>query len=196
AQPTLSPSDLGGAKALAGDQGADEETAKKYGSLVHFYLEHLAGSGPDEWGGLLDALRPRDTDVQNPAAGEAMHVLSDPAHAHIFNPTTLAEVSITANLGARRIHGAIDRLIVTDTKVLAVDFKSNRVVPDAAEKCPHGLLRQMGAYAHALAQIYPDRVIETAILWTRTSELMVLPHEIVRNALHETPYLDEAGQGT
>ncbi len=30
------------------------------------------------------------------------------------------------------------------------------------EACPEGLLRQMGAYALALAQVYPGRRIETA----------------------------------
>jgi ATP-dependent helicase/nuclease subunit A len=36
-----------------------------------------------------------------------------------------------------------------------------------------------------LAQIYPDREIETALLWTRTATLMVLPHDLVTDALKE-----------
>ena len=44
----------------------------------------------------------------------------------------------------------------------------------------------MGAYAAMLGQIYPDRRIETAILWTRTGTLMPLPPEIVRAALLAT----------
>jgi ATP-dependent helicase/nuclease subunit A len=50
---------------------------------------------------------------------------------------------------------------------------------------PSGLLRQMGAYAAALAQIYPDRQVEVAILWTRTGQLMLLPCDIVGSALQE-----------
>ena len=34
---------------------------------------------------------------------------------------------------------------------------------------PEGILRQMGAYRAALAAIWPDRRVETAILWTRTA---------------------------
>ena len=45
------------------------------------------------------------------------------------------------------------------------------------------LLRQMGAYAHALALLYPDRRIDTALLWTRTATLMPLPHALVSAAL-------------
>ncbi|MEM1076622.1 MAG: hypothetical protein AAGI36_19355, partial [Pseudomonadota bacterium] len=75
-------------------------------------------------------------------------------------------------------------------RILAIDFKTNRIVPQAVETCPEGLLRQMGAYALALAQIYPNRRIETAILWTKTRALMPLPHDIVMAALQNTPYLD------
>jgi ATP-dependent helicase/nuclease subunit A len=51
---------------------------------------------------------------------------------------------------------------------------------------PEGLLRQMGAYAEALRQIYPATRIETAILWTRTATLMPLPPDIVSAALART----------
>jgi ATP-dependent helicase/nuclease subunit A len=74
-------------------------------------------------------------------------------------------------------------LILRDTHVLAVDFKTNAVVPATPAETPEGLLRQMGAYAAMLAAIYPDRRIETAILWTRRAELMRLPGEIVAAAL-------------
>jgi ATP-dependent helicase/nuclease subunit A len=40
----------------------------------------------------------------------------------------------------------------------------------------------MGAYDHALRQIYPDREIKTAILWTRTAALMELDRNMVRDA--------------
>ena len=89
------------------------------------------------------------------------------------------------------MHGIIDRLIVNPGHVLAIDFKSNAIVPDKATDCPEGLLRQMGAYALALEQLYPDRQIETAILWTRTARLMLLPHDLVTDALGRSPCLDE-----
>jgi len=109
---------------------------------------------------------------------------------HMFGHDTLAEVSITAPIGAQRIHGTIDRLIVTDTKVIAIDFKTNRAIPSFAKDCPIGLLRQMGAYATALRAIYPNHEIETGILWTNTQQLMMLPHDLVTDALSTSPYLD------
>jgi ATP-dependent helicase/nuclease subunit A len=85
--------------------------------------------------------------------------------------------------------------VVDATRVLAVDFKTNRTVPSTPGEVPEGILRHMGAYAHALAAIYPDRRIETAIVWTRTGELMRLDHDIVMQALHRSPYLDDSPGG-
>ena len=90
-------------------------------------------------------------------------------------------------LGGRRVQGVIDRLVVTPGHVRAIDFKTNAMVPDRPEDCPAGLLRQMGAYAAALGRVYPDREIETALLWTRTATLMPLPHDLVIDALRAAP---------
>ena len=51
--------------------------------------------------------------------------------------------------------GRIDRLIVAADRVLAVDFKTNGVVPRPPRTTPEAILRQMGAYAAALGAIYP-----------------------------------------
>jgi len=83
--------------------------------------------------------------------------------------------------------GTIDRLIFSETGILAVDFKTNAVVPDHEERTPDGILRQMGAYLEGLQQIYPERQIELAILWTANTTLMPLTHGIVRQALQSTP---------
>ena len=83
-----------------------------------------------------------------------------------------------------------DRLIIAEDRIIAVDFKTNATVPDRPETCPEGLLRQMGAYALALAQVFPDRRIDTAILWTRPAQIMMLPHDLVTVAAMRSPHLD------
>ena len=81
------------------------------------------------------------------------------------------------------MRGIIDRLVIGNDAIQIVDFKSNAAVPDTADQIPEGILRQLGAYAEACAQIYPDRQIETAVLWTKTATLMIVPLDIVRSAL-------------
>jgi len=193
---TRSPSDLGGAKALPGETGdyldSDETTdteheAKTRGSRIHLLLEHLPDCAQDGWEQLSLHLI---GDIPERAAllAEAAGVMTAPALAEYMAPNALREVAVTAHLPQidARIHGTIDRLIVTPDRVSAMDFKSNRIIPATPGQTPEGLLRQMGAYAAALAQIYPDRRIDTVVIWTHTAQLMVLPHDIVTLALMRT----------
>ncbi len=188
-----SPSDLGGAKALSGADGDTTDVALARGTVLHALLEHLAALPPDTrmlagQAFLDDTLRDADLAAAAPLGpeilAEAFAILNAPALAPLFAAGTLAEVPISAEIpGLGRIHGVIDRLIVKPDTVLAVDFKSNRTVPENPADTPEAILRQMGAYAAALAQIYPGRRIETAIVWTKTAERMDLQHSDVIAAL-------------
>lgn len=181
--PLLQPSALGGAKALPAELALpDDGAARARGTALHLLLEHLAGLPAADWPARAAALIP-DAALRADVLPEAAAVLSAPHLAPLFGPDSLAEVPLVADLGGRRLYGVIDRLIVAADLVTAVDFKSNRIVPDRAEDVPEGLLRQLGAYAHALRQIYPGREIRTLILWTRTATLMPCDPESVSRAL-------------
>ena len=188
---TLSPSDLGGAKALPGDAGLDEEVAKQFGTDVHLLLEVLPEQPASEWAAIAQSVLGEDHTVQ---LAEARRTLEAPHLAHLFAKGTLSEVPLSAPSASlrARLHGIIDRLVITDAEVLIVDFKTNATVPSRAQDTPLGLLRQMGAYAEAAQLIWPDKKITTAILWTKNAELMPLDHHLVIAALEGTPHLDVA----
>ncbi len=198
----LTPSDLGGAKALPGEGAADagEEAALRRGRLLHLLLEKLPGLPPaarERVGLRLVSSGADAADPQEARAliAEAVALIGNPALAGIFAPDTLAEVELTASLpalGDRPVLGTLDRLIVTRDRVRVIDFKSNRLVPARAEEVPLGLLRQMGAYMQALARIYPARQIAGAILWTETGTLMDIPPDLAARAL----CLDDPGPAT
>lgn len=187
----LSPSDLGGAKAMPGAAGEEEELAKARGTRIHLLLEHLPVLPEAEWDEAAEVVL-GETSIEERlmALTEAQNVLAAPGLATLFGPGALTEVPVTAQIGGRRIHGIIDRLIVSGSEILAVDFKSNATVPGTPADCPEGILRQMGAYAEALKQIFPGHAVKTAILWTKTATLVQLPHDLVTAALSRTPHLD------
>lgn len=183
----LSPSALGGAKVMPAEAeddatGAEGEAARRRGTAIHRMLEHLPGADAAHWPALAAALVP-EADVRDPALAEVSRVLASAALAPVFAPGALCEVPITGALAGRQFSGTIDRLILGPHEVTLIDFKSNRLVPARAEEVPEGVLRQMGAYADLLAQIYPDRRVNPVILWTASATLMPLDPEIVRQAL-------------
>jgi ATP-dependent helicase/nuclease subunit A len=181
----LSPSDLGGAKALPGEPIFPLDQAKRHGTALHLLLERLPVADPADWPALATGLI-GDPALAATLLAEARAVLLSPDLAPLFRPGTLAEVAVSGPWNGLRLMGTIDRLIVDPGRVLIVDYKSNAVVPDGPETVPEGILRQLGAYAHLVGQIYPDRRVETAVLWTRTPALMPLDPEIVRLALERT----------
>jgi len=179
----LSPSQLGGAHALAGE-GDDEQTAMERGSQIHQLLEVLPDIAIADRADAAE--RMLDTGNWREVFDEVQGVLDAPELAKVFDEEVMVEVPVTAGLGALNgawILGRIDRLVISDSEVLAIDFKSNRQVPKTAADTPEAILRQMGAYHAALAQIYPDRTVKTAIIWTYRAELMELPDKITSEAL-------------
>jgi ATP-dependent helicase/nuclease subunit A len=190
----LKPSDLGGAKVLQGEGGEGDPDAMERGTILHALLDHLsrhpAAARERLSRPVIEGLGLPLADAEGDAlVSAAMRLLADPALAEVFGPDTLSEVPISGSLpslGGRAISGTIDRLIVRPDSVLAVDYKTNRIVPERPEDVPEGLLRQLGAYAALLAQVYPGRRIETALLWTATGHLMSLPNEMVMDALRRT----------
>jgi ATP-dependent helicase/nuclease subunit A len=178
----VSPSGLGGALAAAGETpgatGGDAEAARRRGTAVHRLLEHLHGRPAAERAELARRLLPGDATLEVVLA-EAAELLDNPEVRWIFGPGSLAEVELAAPVAGGWIGGRVDRLVVEPGRVLAIDFKSNRLVPERAEAVPEGILRQLGAYRAALGRIWRDRPVETAVLWTRSGRLMPVPAGLV-----------------
>lgn len=187
---TLSPSDLGGEKVLPGE--TDDmlaETALARGRILHKLLEYLPDTSASDRADLARRLVADDPDAAgldpNELLEDTERVLNAEGLAPLFTPGTMAEVDLTAWIPAlnARVHGAVDRLVIGADTVTAIDYKSNRLVPQNAEDVPEGLLRQMGAYQALLREIWPEKDARVALLWTRTASLMPLPTEIVQAAL-------------
>ena len=173
---TRAPSDLGGAKIMAGDIDPDSgDAALAFGNIIHQLLEILPDVPPDARRATAERLANNHAeaglilDIET-LINEALNTLNEDSLAWVFS-SGLAEVPISATLpelGNARLFGIIDRLIVTETEVIAVDYKSNRLVPQTPEQTPDGLVRQLAAYRDALKQIYPTHRIRTLLLWTKT----------------------------
>ncbi len=200
APPPRVASALGGAHALAPVTGgavpADAEAAKARGAALHALLDALPRAPEADWPRL--AARVAGPEAA-PLLAEATALMRRPELGFLFTPDALAEVEICAPLdafGGARLIGRIDRLVVEPGHVRAIDFKSNRDVPARPEDAPEGILRQMGAYRAALAVVFPDRTVETALLWTAAARLMPIPHDIAEAALARAAALDPAPAGS
>ncbi len=183
----LSAALLDGDDAMTADSPPQRATpdmlaARARGVAVHRLLELLPMVEPaqreDRARGWLTArgLTPEDADT---AARQVCAVLAQPDFAQLFGPDALTEVPITAALGKVVLNGQIDRLVVHGARVLIVDYKTSRTVPQTSTEVPLAILRQMAAYRLALQKIYPERSVECLLLWTSGPVLMPLPESLL-----------------
>ncbi|NNC72110.1 MAG: DUF2800 domain-containing protein, partial [Sphingomonadaceae bacterium] len=86
----------------------------------------------------------------------------------------LAEAPIAAVVDDVVISGTVDRLLIGEDRIQIVDFKTGHFVPASPEDIPLPHLRQMAAYAAALREIFPERPIEAALLYSGGPKLVQL----------------------
>jgi ATP-dependent helicase/nuclease subunit A len=190
-QTTLSPSDLGGSKIMPGETYTDaSDLALAWGRIIHILLELLPAIDPKQRHATATGLIKNHQDVglipdTEALIDEALQTLDNSTLSWVFE-AGLMEVPVSASLpslGGARIFGIIDRLIETETEIVAVDYKSNRIVPSSPNQTPDGLTRQMAAYRDALRQIYPNHRIRTLLLWTKTGTTTELTDDMLDAAL-------------
>ena len=93
-------------------------------------------------------------------------------YKEIFSGNSVAEVPIMGEIDGKIISSKIDRLVITDDKVIIVDYKTNRPAALKIEDVPDMYINQLNTYKKLLQQIYKDKEIETYLLWTNTCNMM------------------------
>ncbi|QHL91957.1 hypothetical protein GVO57_11890 [Sphingomonas changnyeongensis] len=175
----LAPSALGEDDAADPPPGPALRAAAERGRLLHALFERLPAvveaerrMAADRWlagaGGVADAA------LRVMLVDQACGVIADPRFAEVFAPDALAEAPIAAVVAGRVVAGTVDRLCVAEDRVLVVDFKTSRRAPMTLADAPEAHLRQMAAYAAALAEIFPGRRIEAGLLYTAAPVLLTL----------------------
>jgi ATP-dependent helicase/nuclease subunit A len=154
--------------------------AARRGILLHKLFERLPALTPEVraqagalW--LMQAAGVTDPVECDALVTAALAVVESPKFAHIFAPDALAEAPLAGVVNGRVIAGTVDRLLVTDTEVFVVDFKTGMRVPKSAETVSRHHKAQMGAYAAVFTGMFPGRTVRAALLYTSKAVLIELP---------------------
>ena len=162
------------------------------GLLLHDLLRHLPGLPSSERTAAArrflaqpaHALVPEDIEQW---ADEALSVTESPTHAALFAEGSRAEVPLIGTVqtprGTFTVSGQVDRLAVSATEVLIVDYKTNRPPPEAAEGVALVYRRQLALYRALLQRIYPGRTVRAFLLWTAAPRLMEISAETLDKSM-------------
>jgi ATP-dependent helicase/nuclease subunit A len=142
-----------------------------FGTVVHRINELRPPR--DEWEALVRRLsgmageEPTESDLRDVVdhATDAVDFV-DQVEADCRLEATYDEYAVVARVGASRIVGDIDRLLVTPDAYHVVDYKTNDLSSTSTTKLASHYRPQMLAYALALLQHDPDRSVRASLRFT------------------------------
>ena len=153
----------------------------KRGNLIHKLLQFLPGIPEEDWEKtikkfLVQPAHGLEKETQDNIKKEILNILYHPDFSPIFGVGSMAEVPVTGMIkGNVLVSGQIDRLLVADNEVFIVDYKTNRLSPKQEKDIPDIYKKQMQGYAEVIREIYPNKKIRAALLWTDDARLMEVP---------------------
>ena len=153
------------------------EQARLRGIAAHKLLERLPELAPVKRlaaARCLLAKHDLDEGEREALAASMIAIIENPDYAPYFAPGTSAEAPIRAVVGDRDIDGQIDRLLVREGEVIALDYKTGHA-PQEGEAVPEAYRVQMESYRAALAAVFPDRTIACGLLFVDAPRLIWLP---------------------
>jgi ATP-dependent helicase/nuclease subunit A len=173
----LAPSAIAADDEAAPPPSAAMRAAAQRGIWIHQLLERLPGVGASErpeaarnWlersAGFIDSA------VRDEIVEQVCAILSDRQFSALFGPSSLGEAPLAATLpDGRVIAGTMDRILIEESRISVVDFKTGRV-PATDADIPNSHRAQMDAYVAALEVIFPGRDIRAALLYTAGPKLI------------------------
>lgn len=186
----LTPSGVGmHAPYEAADMIARESTeadARDYGTVLHGVLEWAGKNTP------IATIEAALTRSGLPARDVARMLQSlqrlwnDEAICRLLSLPSQREQALSAMLPLadtlHPVYGIIDRLIVTDSEVMVLDYKT-ALMPPPIDALPEHYTAQMALYRAVLMRIYPQHTVRCALLWTHTPRLDWLSEQAMERAL-------------
>ncbi|EUC00976.1 double-strand break repair helicase AddA [Rhizobium sp. CF080] len=179
---------------FATDQKGSAGLALQKGKLVHRMLQMLTDFPEAERAAAARRYADRAARFW-PAAereklvGSVMSVLSHAELGPVFSERSQSEVSIMGTLALEgrdyAISGRIDRLVVTENRVIILDYKTNRVPPKTAEDVPLSHRAQLAIYREILKPLYPAKDFECVLVYTESAQVMSLPLGLLSRSLAE-----------
>ncbi|HBF31335.1 double-strand break repair helicase AddA [Rhizobium sp.] len=174
------------------DKGQDAGLALQRGRLAHRMLQMLPGLPSAERAGAAKRYGERAARFWPAVERErlvsgVLDILAHPQLSEVFTQHAQAELSImgTIRLGRepRAVSGRIDRIVVTNEKVILLDYKTNRQPPKRLADVPLAHSAQLAIYRELLIPLYPGKPIDCILVYTEGPHVVTLTEDTMSHAL-------------
>jgi len=161
--------------------GVADEDGRLRGVVIHRMLELLTNDA-----GLNPGSIPAQLGIQMEQAEleqcwqEARHVWQHPALQPFFDSThfqqAFNEVPVLYQQQNSTVHGIIDRLVVTDTEALVIDYKTHRHAnADNLRHIAEPYFTQLAYYRDGIRRIWPTLSVRALLVFTACAGVVELP---------------------
>ena len=169
--------------------GAGRAAALRRGRLIHALLQTLPEIAADMRERTGRQFLAREPDISPDEIEEMLSVtlstLNDPSFASVFAPGGRSEAAIVGTLpSGQMVNGRVERLIIRPDEILVIDYKTDRPAPTDASTVEFAYRVQLAAYRAVLADIYPDRPVRCALLYTDGPRLIEIPGDELSESLN------------
>jgi ATP-dependent helicase/nuclease subunit A len=178
---TITPSGIGKegpVRRMTPEAAASREAAIRRGTLIHRLLQSLPDVAPEGRAAAAARFLAAQTDLavalKDRYATEALRLMEDHRLAALFGPGSRAEVPVAGRIGGRPVSGQIDRLVVTDERIIIADFKTNDPAPRLLDHVPPAYIAQLALYRALLSRIHPGVPVEAWLIWTTVPDVMAI----------------------
>ena len=174
------------------------------GTIIHQLLEILPDFVPDarpiKAAQVLESFGHITPDEREGITNEVFKVLTHPDLAFLWQAGSQAEVNLAGLIDdlpdSYEFSAQIDRLCVTDTEVMIIDYKSNRDVPRTQTDIDAIYWGQMAAYRALVQKLYPEHIVRCGLVWTAHTKVMWLDDALLDDALTRIASLPTYGSET
>jgi ATP-dependent helicase/nuclease subunit A len=144
-------------------------------SILHLLCEHVAETDVIERIRAEYGLNLR-ADPWSQWLAEAKRVITNPAWEFLYNPThykfAYNEVPLMYRQNADTVYGFIDRLVVTDERLIVVDYKTHAVQKQSdVDLQTTRYIPQLRLYKQGIAKCWPNTPIDCYLLFTHNAHL-------------------------
>ncbi len=157
---------------------ADLQIAARRGRMLHMLFQLYDGRDIGDFARASLAWLARQDPAHSfdhaMAVQEIAAVIEHPEWGSLFSTRARSEVPLAAQVGNVVVSGRVDRLLVEGNSVRVIDFKTGRRAPATEGEVAIPLMRQMAHYVAALKTIFPDAIVEAALLYTAVPKLITL----------------------
>ena len=160
--------------------GADED-GRLRGVIIHRMLELLSKQAEEKTTSI-----PTQLGIQIEAAElkqyweEARRVRHAPELQVFFNPAhykqAFNEVPLLYQQQDSTVHGVIDRLVITDTLAVVIDYKTHRhATPDNLQQIAEPYFSQLAYYREGIQRLWPQLPVRALLIFTACAGVVELP---------------------